>query len=280
MRITLAIPTYNRKEIVEITSLSFKELSDINIRIYDDRSSEYDLSFLKKVFPTAKEIILRNQNLKADKNMYTIYTDFLNTNDDILIQLDSDMLIGKDFFLMVSEISKNILKEEAVYSLYNSNSHEFIEENVFKIINKEIFKLKEHIGGACVIFSKKTLEKIIKNIKIKNNDFSNYDYKWSKYLRENNIPIYVSQKSYVQHIGVGGQNNTSIKNIDIGYDFVGILNITQVNYLLKYYEKLFEQQKNYIENMNFIEYLKLRMKKIKLIMYFYKKIIKIKEVMI
>lgn len=280
MRITLAIPTYNRKEIVEITSLSFKELSDINIRIYDDRSSEYDLSFLKKVFPTAKEIILRNQNLKADKNMYTIYTDFLNTNDDILIQLDSDMLIGKDFFLMVSEISKNILKEEAVYSLYNSNSHEFIEENVFKIINKEIFKLKEHIGGACVIFSKKTLEKIIKNIKIKNNDFSNYDYKWSKYLRENNIPIYVSQKSYVQHIGVGGQNNTSIKNIDIGYDFVGTLNITQVNYLLKYYEKLFEQQKNYIENMNFIEYLKLRMKKIKLIMYFYKKIIKIKEVMI
>ncbi len=280
MRITLAIPTYNRKEIVEITSLSFKELSDINIRIYDDRSSEYDLSFLKKVFPTAKEIILRNQNLKADKNMYTIYTDFLNTNDDILIQLDSDMLIGKDFFLMVSEISKNILKEEAVYSLYNSNSHEFIEENVFKIINKEIFKLKEHIGGACVIFSKKTLEKIIKNIKIKNNDFSNYDYKWSKYLRENNIPIYVSQKSYVQHIGVGGQNNTSIKNIDIGYDFVGTLDITQVNYLLKYYEKLFEQQKNYIENMNFIEYLKLRMKKIKLIMYFYKKIIKIKEVMI
>ncbi len=280
MRITLAIPTYNRKEIVEITSLSFKELSDINIRIYDDRSSEYDLSFLKKVFPTAKEIILRNQNLKADKNMYTIYTDFLNTNDDILIQLDSDMLIGKDFFLMVSEISKNILKEEAVYSLYNSNSHEFIEENVFKIINKEIFKLKEHIGGACVIFSKKTLEKIIKNIKIKNNDFSNYDYKWSKYLRENNIPIYVSQKSYVQHIGVGGQNNTSIKNIDIGYDFVGTLNITQVNYLLKYYEKLFEQQKNYIENMNFIEYLKLRIKKIKLIMYFYKKIIKIKEVMI
>ena len=280
MRITLAIPTYNRKEIVEITSLSFKELSDINIRIYDDRSSEYDLSFLKKVFPTAKEIILRNQNLKADKNMYTIYTDFLNTNDDILIQLDSDMLIGKDFFLMVSEISKNILKEEAVYSLYNSNSHEFIEENVFKIINKEIFKLKEHIGGACVIFSKKTLEKIIKNIKIKNNDFSNYDYKWSKYLRENNIPIYVSQKSYVQHIGVGGQNNTSIKNIDIGYDFVGTLDITQVNYLLKYYEKLFEQQKNYIENMNFIEYLKLRIKKIKLIMYFYKKIIKIKEVMI
>ena len=280
MRITLAIPTYNRKEIVEITSLSFKELSDINIRIYDDRSSEYDLSFLKKVFPTAKEIILRNQNLKADKNMYTIYTDFLNTNDDILIQLDSDMLIGKDFFLMVSEISKNILKKEAVYSLYNSNSHEFIEENVFKIINKEIFKLKEHTGGACVIFSKKTLEKIIKNIKIKNNDFSNYDYKWSKYLRENNIPIYVSQKSYVQHIGVGGQNNTSIKNIDIGYDFVGTLNITQVNYLLKYYEKLFEQQKNYIENMNFIEYLKLRMKKIKLIMYFYKKIIKIKEVMI
>lgn len=280
MRITLAIPTYNRKEIVEITSLCFKELSDINIRIYDDRSSEYDLSFLKKVFPTAKEIILRNQNLKADKNMYTIYTDFLNTNDDILIQLDSDMLIGKDFFLMVSEISKNILKEEAVYSLYNSNSHEFIEENVFKIINKEIFKLKEHIGGVCVIFSKKTLEKIIKNIKIKNNDFSNYDYKWSKYLRENNIPIYVSQKSYVQHIGVGGQNNTSIKNIDIGYDFVGTLDITQVNYLLKYYEKLFEQQKNYIENMNFIEYLKLRMKKIKLIMYFYKKIIKIKEVMI
>lgn len=277
MRITLAIPTYNRKEIIEITSESLKNLLNINIRVYDDKSSEYNLSFLRKVFPTAKEIISRNQNLKADKNMYTIYTDFLNTNDDILIQLDSDMLIGKDFFLMISEISKSILKEEAVYSLYNSNNHEFIEGKIFKVINGEIFRLKEHIGGACVIFSRKTLEKIINNIKIKNNDFSSYDYRWSEYLKKNSIPIYVSEKSYVQHIGMGGQNNTSVKNIDIGYNFVGITNIQQANYLLKYYEKLFEKQKKYIDNMDFIEYLKLRIKKIKLIMYFYKKIIKNKN---
>lgn len=272
MKITLAIPTYNRKEIVEITSLSFKELLDINIRIYDDRSSEYNLSFLKKIFPTAKEIILRSQNLKADKNMYTIYTDFLNTNDDILIQLDSDMLVGKDFFLMISEISKNILKEEAVYSLYNSNNHNFIENSKLKIINGETFRIKDHIGGACVIFSRRIIERIINGIEIKNNDFSSYDYRWSEYLKNNNIPIYVSEKSYVQHLGIGGQNNTSVKNIDIGCNFIEITNIQQANYLLKYYEKLFEKQKQYIENMYFREYLKIRIKKIKLVMYFYKKL--------
>lgn len=270
-RITLAIATYNRKNIVEMFSENLKGLmiENIQVRIYDDKSNEYDLNELKMMFPYASEIVRRNENLKADKNMYMIYKDFLEKEDDYLIQLDSDMLIGKNFFEMVYKIIETLEKNEQVFSLYNSSSHEYITEENFLEINQERFFRKEHIGAACVIFSRKTVFDIIKNIPIQNNDFSNFDWRWSKYLKDNNIPIYVSEKSYVQHIGIGGQNNNRIKNLDLGRNFIGIDNIVSGNFLIKYYEHLLNEQDKYIKNMSFIEYLKIKYKKNKIIYKLY-----------
>ena len=53
MKVTIGIPTYNRKELLVVmaTSLYKSELGDaVNIRVYDDCSAEYDALFLKELF--------------------------------------------------------------------------------------------------------------------------------------------------------------------------------------------------------------------------------------
>lgn len=281
MKITVAVPTFNRKEVVNVFSVilgeSIKEKRNVNIRIYDDCSTEYNKEELEKIFFYASEIRRRKENLKADKNMYQIYKDFLNTSDEVLVQLDSDMLLGKKFFFMIELIAQELKKEKGVYSLYNSSNHSFIQNGRKKEIENIIFKEKKDIGGACVIFSREIIEEILKNIDVSDNNFAGYDWKWSEYLVKNNIPIYVSEKSFVQHIGLGGQNNISVRNIDIGKNFIGAINLEEANFINQYYEKLIQYQRNILVNLTFREYLKIKIKKNKYFMKIYKILLKRKK---
>lgn len=281
MKITLSIATYNRKRVLQAFSSNLKKIipNNINVRIYDDKSSEYNHEFLKEIFPFATEININSENLRADKNMYFMYKNFISTGDDILIQLDSDMLLNNNFFNIVTDIVREMEKEEAVYSLYNSDCHLYIENGRTKILSEVKFSEKKSIGGACVIFSRKTIEKILENIKIKENNFLYFDWRWSEYLNENKIPIYVSENSYVQHIGYGGQNNFDIDKLDFGKNFIGLSDINDLQFLLSYYEKIFVLQKKRIldlrekyNNMFFFYRLKNKLRKNKYFMIYYKKI--------
>ncbi|HDR0890543.1 TPA: glycosyltransferase, partial [Pasteurella multocida] len=128
LKVTLAIATYNRITYIEkmINSLkSSVDISKINIRIYDDHSEILTKQDLEKLFPYAKEIIVRDKNLGADRNSRKIYDDFLQTNDDILINADSDLIYRPGWL----EIIETLLPQtDGVLSLYNSNKHQFIEQ--------------------------------------------------------------------------------------------------------------------------------------------------------
>lgn len=249
MKITLAINTYNRKDILEKSICSLKKvkyLDQVNVRVYDDKSTDYNYDFLRKLIPFAKTIIVRKQNLKADKNMYMMYKEFLLTEDEYLIQIDSDMIYNENFILKSKEVCNELNTKEFVASLYNSNLHKS-NMSKEKLIAKTVFKEKKTIGGACVLFSRKTIEKILENIVIKNDDFKNYDYRWSNYLIKNKIKIFVSEESYVQHIGFEGQNTRGVSYFDLGKNFKAT-NFDDSNFLLKFYEEIISSQKEYYEN--------------------------------
>lgn len=235
---TLAISTYNRKNEVIQMAKSLKNLEmpdDINIRIYDDKSSEYGKEFLEELFPNA-EINIREKNLKADRNMREIHKDFLKTRDDILIQVDSDVIYNKDFFKIIDNILSG-KKSENIFSLYNSISHKEIENSEIEIKNIKFIE-KKTIGGLCVIFpNRKIIEKIIENVP----EGEAYDWRWSKYLLKNNKKIYVSQKSYIQHIGgLKGQNNNCDLNIDFGKQFIAS-NKNDLEFIENYEKKIVEE---------------------------------------
>lgn len=278
MKIIMMISTYNRKEILEksISSLKkVKKLEEVEIEIYDDKSSEYDEHYLKEKISFAKKITIRNENLKADRNMYTMYKDFLKTDGDYLLQVDSDMIYNEEFLTIIQKITK--LKEKAVYSLYNSILHDFFQNIEEKYIDKIEFGRKIDIGGACVLFSREIIEEIINDIKIKKQDFTSYDYKWSRYLNSKNIPIYVSRISFIQHLGLGGQNNKKISAVDLGRGFIPS-NKEDSQILLEYYEKIIFDTKEYYENMEWLIFIKNKFKKVKIVKMLYIKLKKFKNI--
>ena len=236
-KIMLAMATYNRKEVLERTIVSLtqvKNIEDVDIFIFDDCSTEYTKEDLKKMIPFAKQIVVRENNLRADRNMYQIHQDYINSNYDILLQVDSDVIFHKNFI----EIIKSILSTQtnySVFSLYNSNNHLFVEKGNLLEINKIIFKEKHSIGGICVLFAdKNVLKNILETIPKDRKSFA-YDWYWSHKLQEKGTPVMVSEQSFLQHIGVEGQNNKEIKGIDIGLYFTPT-NTNDLEFLLHHYE--------------------------------------------
>jgi len=208
--VTIGITTYNRKNILEIMANSLYK-SDLsashNIRIYDDCSTEYDKDFLEKLFPTAESIIVNKRNLRADKNMYQMYTDFLSTGDNYFFNADSDIIFNEQWLNIALEL---IEKTDGVLSLFNSNSHK-----PYKILDNT-FCLKNTIGAAGVFFSRNRITKLLENF-YSIEQVKSFDWQWSEYFTNNKIKIYCLNKSIVQHIGYDGQN--SVLFFDIGRNY-------------------------------------------------------------
>ena len=221
-KITLAVATHNRKHILEkmIQSLYLTDIgSNTNIRIYDDASTDFDEDFLRKAFPDSKSITRNPVNLGPSKNMHRIFTDFIAHDDHILILTDSDLIFNREWLSIVERI---IDHTDGVMSLYNSALHTDILE---KIQIKNINMLnKKTIGGAGTVFKKDIIKKIVSELPPSNT----YDWDCSEYLVKSGIRLLVTERSYVQHIGIVGFNSgnyfggdRSGSLCDYGINFIG-----------------------------------------------------------
>lgn len=208
--ITIAVPSYNRLALLKIMAKSLYA-SDLSvphqIRIYDDCSSEYDIGTIRKVFPDAAVISRGERNLRADGNMHRMYEDFLTTTDEYFFNADSDLLFCKDWLNRALEYIKDT---DGILSLFNAGSHP-VQEAV-----NEKFCVKQHIGAAGTLFTRKRIEEIMKQFPDKTESF---DWKWSRFFNENNARIFCVNNSLVQHIGYNGQN-TNPFSFDYGRNFI------------------------------------------------------------
>jgi len=252
-KITLAIATHNRKHLLEkmIKSLYMTDIgNNINIRIYDDASTDFDEVFLRKAFPDSKTIMRNPTNLGPSKNMHRKFTDFLTHDDDILILTDSDLIFNREWLAIVERI---IDHTDGVMSLYNSVLHTAILEKFqFDGIN---MLNKRTIGGAGAVFKKNIIKKIVCNLPPSNT----YDWDWSEYLVKSGVRLLVTERSYVQHIGIVGFNSGSYFGgdrsgslCDYGANFIGGNEYNEqmqsefFNELLQIYKKEIERFKKII----------------------------------
>jgi len=237
MKFCIGITTYNRLDLIKRMSSSLNASNDIescNIRIYDDKSFEINVNDIRKEFPNAKEIIVRNKNLGADKNMYQMFVDFLQTDDDYLLVADSDLIFHPDWFLFFKRHS-NL----DILSLYNSVSHEQI--GVGK--KEEEIITKRHVGAAGTIFKKHIVKKIIDNVP----PSRSYDWDWSNYLIKEGFELNVSRNSYVQHIGIVGTNNDGGTILDFGLNFFPGNKINE-DYLIDFFQNALISKDKFIKN--------------------------------
>ncbi len=209
--VTVGIATYNRKSILTKMAASFylSNLSgaEVHVRVYDDCSSEFDGEFLKTLFPGAA-VRVNKVNLKADLNTFGMYEDFLTTGDDYFFNADSDLIFRKDW---LSFCLDHIEETQGVMSIFNTKNHPAVADSG----NPE-FVLKEHIGAAGTFFKRERVKEIVGSLS--DSDRKMIDWSFSKYFTENGLKIFCSRESYVQHIGLAGQNS-SLTAIDYADGF-------------------------------------------------------------
>lgn len=197
--ITIAVATYNRRNILEkmVKSLYLTDIgSNTSIRIYDDASTEFDKEFLEKAFYNSKAIIRNPVNLGPNKNMYRIFADFIDCDDDILILADSDLIFNREWLAVVERV---IDHTDGVMSLYNSALHPEIL-GTYQINNIKMLS-KKAIGGAGTVFKKDIVKTLVSDLPPRDNP---YDLHWSEFFVKSGIRLLVTERSYVQHIGIHG----------------------------------------------------------------------------
>lgn len=221
MKITIGITSYNREKYLvklqQSLSMSYS-IEFCNTRIFDDCSTEFNTIELKRMFPAAVTIIRRNKNLGPDKNLWQMYVDFLETNDDILVTMDADLICRPDWIYFVKE---HFPYTEGIMSLYNSAFHKPIKKTT---INNQVFLEKDHIGAAGSILHKDIVKEIVSNVP----PSDGYDWAWSAFLRNKSKRIMVSNTSYFQHIGLYGYNCNGFNTFDFGLNFIPANNINKI----------------------------------------------------
>lgn len=233
MKITFAVATYNRMDILKDFQMSLSLINDLskcNIRIYDDCSTEFGKGFLQELFPYAVEINVRKKNVGASMNVYLIFKDFLKTNDDILFVADSDLVFDPN---CLNFIHNNFQYTDGFLSVYNSATHETISETT--IMGNEYCE-RDMVGSAGAAFSRGLIEDIISNLPHRIG--LSYDWIYSDYLRNvKKVRMLVSKRSYVQHIGFYGSECNGLNIIDYGLNFKSD-NLINSNIIIKYLERL------------------------------------------
>lgn len=218
--ITIGVATFNRLNYLKKMAVSLQESVDckkMHIRVYDDKSSEINQHELWKFLPFATEIVIREKNLKADMNMYQMYKDFLDTNDEIFVNADSDLIFRPDWLKM---IERYLPQTDGVLSLYNSNKHDFVQPPVNGL------GFKNSLGAAGVVMTREVVTMIVESIS--KEKVKGFDWQWSSILQKRGIRLACLEYSYLQHIGIQGQNNKGmLHDFDYGLNFIPINEVNQ-----------------------------------------------------
>lgn len=252
IKLYVGVCTYNRKDIIEYSSKSLNEIRGIEnckIHVFDDCSTEYDKKFLQKIYNT-KNVVVNKNNIKADNNTEQMYRSFLKSNCDYLLNADSDLIYNRDLIKIIEKIIKKFKKinQPVIFSLFNTENHEIVEEYDSELC------IKKDLGAAGMVFSKEAVKIILDNIDKEEKKRIGIDFSFSKIFNDMNYKLFCTKKSYVQHIGIEGQNSKMLE-FDWGKSFEvdSLANAQAINYIFDNYymannkkqkARLLEQAKN------------------------------------
>ena len=208
-KILVIIPTFNRKDLIEITSSYLRKInfdaSTFSFLISDDCSTEYGLAFLETAYaelPNAK-FMKTSRHSGAITHTWALLRLFMMSEFDKVLVFDSDLIIQRSCIQCISD-----LDDELVSSLYNSCFHE---------IDKECgtYCTKADIGWAGALIDKSIIQEMFDLFR--SNPFD--DWALCDLARRRNLTIKVSTPSAIEHLGVFGMNNAIPEYFDHSFDF-------------------------------------------------------------
>jgi FkbM family methyltransferase len=209
MELTVGITCFDRPDRYEkcVASLS-RASGHFNVIVFDDASTSISHDITKKYLPSAKIFKSLKASGRADFAIATLMRLLVDHGDEHCMLLDSDMVVDKDFAVWLRQ---NFYRSQGVLSLFNSISHP-------EISSEHGLVAKRSIGSAGAVFTRDLLRTIVTQVK----PSRRYDWDWSEHLTNIlGIQIYVSKRSYVQHLGISTGQNSAVNLGDWGEGFQG-----------------------------------------------------------
>jgi hypothetical protein len=213
--LTIGITTFNRRPLLQAVAHSLAQVSGLErarIWVLDDCSQEFDADFLQRLFPQAIVFRADRNSGGADYAMHRMFGHFVQNGSGHLLNLDADLLCSSGLvdkcLQIITAATAQATAGPCLYSVFNTASHPVLAED-------GEFLLKRSIGAAGTLWEHGLLADVLQHVP----PSRKFDWDWSGYLTRRGVPIRVTRRSYVQHLGRVGQNSRSFNGMDHGERF-------------------------------------------------------------
>lgn len=214
MKLYVAIPTYNRPELLQqsLRSISKADLQGpLEFHLFDDCSDQVDWPGLRREFPFIGTLHLAEKNEGADQNILRMLKAFSQSDASHLFILDSDSLVNKEAFQFALNLTSSLpLNSLEIWSLYRSRFH-----TELKVDQQNQRVEKASLGALGMILPRGPVQEFLKTSFI----VKGLDWQMIFFMAKKGFRFYTPLASLVQHIGWEGSHNR-IGSPDYGLDFV------------------------------------------------------------
>ena len=209
MRVAIGVSTYNRRHLVDLNAASLRSSAippDALLIVVDDASTEYDCDHLRSIYPRGADVRRRPENSGgASSANRDVMRQLLETDADAVLLLDSDLLVSSNFL----DVGMSLLGDtDGILSLFNTPNHPVIGA-------RGPFVLKRSIGCAGSLWRRDLAAKVLSEVPAG----SQWDWRFSEFLFNAGVGIYVVRDSLVQHLGYSQGHNSTFGHGDFGVGF-------------------------------------------------------------
>ena len=192
-KIAVGIPTYNRIGYVQLTSGALMGTFPADdIWVFDDMSTEYTRDDLVQWYGT-QHVQLSETHLKADAMARHILEWFLKSEYDVVVLLDSDLLVAPNW---VAALRTGLQHSLGLWSLYRSGAPKHMSKNCH-----EHLCTMPSMGNAGTVWRRDLATMMLSEMPNRDGGF---DWGWSEWCQKNAVPMEALRQSAVLHIGMHG----------------------------------------------------------------------------
>jgi Glycosyl transferase family 2 len=209
IQLAIGITTYNRKRLVDAHARSLRGCQiplNTTITVIDDASSEYDVDFLKSIFPNGTAIVRRAVN-SGDASIAArdLMERLVTSGAGNVMLLDSDLIVRSDFIPKALDM---LARSDGIVSIINAHTH--LPIRCFKGMVE-----KSTLGAAGTLWRNKLAAQVLNDVL----PGPRWDWRFSEYLKSSGIRMFSAEMSLAQHIGFRLGQHSGATFGDIGLAF-------------------------------------------------------------
>jgi len=209
MKVAIGVSTYDRRHVVGLSAASLRSSSiphGTALIVIDDVSTEYGIEYLTSIYPEFAHIRRRPENSGgAGFACRDLMRQLLETDADVLLVLDSDLLVSANFL----ETGISLLREtDGILSLFNTPTYPVIA-------TRGPLVLKKSLGAAGTLWRRDVAAKVFNAVPAS----PEWDRHFSEFLVGAGIDLCVTRDSLVQHLGYSSGHNSNFRTGDWGVGF-------------------------------------------------------------